>query len=434
MRFLVLLFLAWLFYGQTSSLGWAITLEQALAQAYTHNPSLDASRARARAVEKEIPMARSGFFPKVKLTGSAGSSKAAWVDSPLSGAAVSPETLSFPRSAELKIEQPLFDGGRAQGALAMAKAETEKAQAILASTEHTVLLEAVKAYVHVLRDQRLVVLYESYIQLVAQHHDSVRMRSSLGEATATDVAQTEAALAEAQGLLLEMQANLESSRAVYHKVIGTAPTGLEEVKARAKGLPMAQDAAVQKGFDLHPDIQAAKQGLQVAYGKEVVARSDFAPSLMVSASLVHRRAVNGSQDVQSFGMVSGHLVIPLYDGGLASARTQQVREEISQARFALQVASDDVRASIISAWVQYEALSKKQLTENMRVDANKRALRGTEEEERAGQRLLLDTLNARRELLKAQSGLIGVEAQKTIASYGLLAAVGEFSIEKLMKN
>jgi outer membrane protein len=367
----------------------------------------------------------------VKITGSAGSSKAAWIDSPLSGASASPETLSFPRSAELKIEQPLFDGGRAQGALTMAKAETAKAQAVVASTEHAILLEAVKAYVHVLKDQRLVALYRTYVQLTAEHHGSVRMRSSLGEATATDVAQTEAALAEAQSLLLEMEANLDSSRALYHKVIGTAPAALEDVKNSARNLPTTEDDALKKGLTHHPDIQVAKQALQVAYGKEVMARSDFAPSVMVSASLVHRRALNSSQDVQSFGMVSGHLVVPIYDGGLASARTQQVREEISQARFALQAASDEIRASIISAWVHYEALSKKQLTENMRVNANKRAFQGTEEEERAGQRTLLDTLNARRELLKAQSGLMVVETQKTIAAYGLLAAVGELSIDRL---
>ncbi|SRR5579883_911622 len=429
MGFLGFLLLACLFYGQTLSLGWAITLEEALRQAHTHNPSLDASRARARAVEKEIPMARSGFFPKARITGSAGSSKAAWVDSPLSGAAPSPETLSFPRSVELKIEQPLFDGGRAQGALTMAKAETAKAQAVVVSTERSILLEAVRAYVNVLRDQRLVALYRTYVHLTEEHHGSVRMRSSVGEATATDVAQTEAALAEAQGLLLEMEANLEGSRAFYQKVIGTPPVALEDVKKNfVRNLPTTEDDALKKGLARHPDIQAAQKALEVAYGKEVVARSDLAPSLMVSASLVHRHAVNTSQDSQSFGMVSGHLVIPIYDGGLGSARTQQVREEVSQARFSLQAVYDDVRASIISAWVHYEALLKKQRTEAMRVDANKRALRGTEEEEQAGQRTLLDTLNARREFLKAQSGLIGVEAQKTIAAYSLLSAVGEFSL------
>ncbi len=409
-----------------------MTLEDAFKQAYAHNPLLDASRARARAAQKGIPIARSGFFPKLKFVGSVGSSKSVWVDGMPFGA--SAETLSFPRSAELKIEQTLFDGGRTLGALKMAEAETAKAQALVLGTEQSVLLDVAKAYVNVLRDQKLLKLYKSYVSLTEEHLKSLRTRSFVGEATITDVAQTEAALSEARALLLEMEANYQVSCAAYVKVVGVTPTTLVDIKKVPSALPLTPEGALEKGMAHHPEIKAASESLHVAYGKEVAAKSDFAPSLTLSASLVYGHSFNNPNDTKKFGTVSGHLVMPLFDGGLASARTHQAREEISQARYSLQAVHDEINAMIYSSWIQYDSLVKKEDLERNRVAANKRAFEGTEEEERAGQRLLLDTLNARRELLKAESALITVGAQKNVAAYALLSAMGEFSIERVVES
>jgi outer membrane protein len=41
----------------------AETLNEALSSAYSYNPQLDAARARLRATDEEVPIARSGYRP-----------------------------------------------------------------------------------------------------------------------------------------------------------------------------------------------------------------------------------------------------------------------------------------------------------------------------------------------------------------------------------
>ena len=45
--------------------GKAETLESALAQAYRNNPTLNAQRARVRAIDESVPQALSGYRPRV---------------------------------------------------------------------------------------------------------------------------------------------------------------------------------------------------------------------------------------------------------------------------------------------------------------------------------------------------------------------------------
>jgi outer membrane protein len=58
------------------------------------------------------------------------------------------------------------------------------------------------------------------------------------------------------------------------------------------------------------------------------------------------------------------------------------------------------------------------------VDANQTALTGVREEERVGQRTLIEVLNAQQELLNSQVNLVTTRRNVIVAAYGLQAALG----------
>ena len=65
------------------------------------------------------------------------------------------------------------------------------------------------------------------------------------------------------------------------------------------------------------------------------------------------------------------------------------------------------------------------------VAASQTALAGVREEEKVGQRTLLDVLNAEQELLNAQVTLATDQRNLVLASYAVLSAVGRLTSEEL---
>ena len=65
------------------------------------------------------------------------------------------------------------------------------------------------------------------------------------------------------------------------------------------------------------------------------------------------------------------------------------------------------------------------------VNANRIALAGVREEERVGQRTLLDVLNAEQELLNAEVNLVTDQRNVVVASYTVLSTVGRLNAQDL---
>ena len=63
--------------------------------------------------------------------------------------------------------------------------------------------------------------------------------------------------------------------------------------------------------------------------------------------------------------------------------------------------------------------------------ANRVALAGVREEERVGQRTLLDVLNAEQELLNSEVTLATDRRNVVVASYALVAAIGRLNAQEL---
>ncbi len=136
--------------GQTAG---AQTLVEALADAYTTNPTLGASRAELRAVNEGVPQALANWRPEVFLIGSAGKAR---ID--IEGS--NTETLT-PLEATAGVVQPLYRGGRTVAATARAEQDVLAQRAALDSVEQSVLLRAATAYKNVWPAQSVVAFTEN---------------------------------------------------------------------------------------------------------------------------------------------------------------------------------------------------------------------------------------------------------------------------------
>jgi outer membrane protein len=405
--------------------GHAETLRDALAACYLFNPTLKARRSELRSTDEEVPIAKSGFRPRVTGVIESGFENLNTLpDTPGTGS-------NYPKAYSIGVTQPVFRGFRTINAVRGAEALVEAARENLRQTEQAILLEAVTAYMDVFRDEATLQLQINNQRVLSQQLRASRDRFQVGEITRTDVAQAQARESGAISQVSAARSNLNLSRATYQRLIGQMPSGIRDPGAPLKLLPRSQEEAVRIGEGENPRILEAI--FRERSGEHTVRqiKGELLPEVNLEAS--YTRGVDPSKtlDRSESTVVTGRVTVPIYEAGEVSARIRQAKETQSQFRQLIDEARELVRADVISSWGQYAAARAQIESARAQVDANRIALTGVREEEKVGQRTLLDVLNAEQELLNSEVSLVTAKRDYVVAAYGLLSAVGRLSASDL---
>jgi outer membrane protein len=137
---------------------------------------------------------------------------------------------------------------------------------------------------------------------------------------------------------------------------------------------------------------------------------------------------------QTTAGIVGQLTVPIYQGGGEYSTIRQSKETLGQQRLNLDVNRDQARATVVQSWGQLDAAKAQIEATTAQVNAAEIALNGVREEARVGQRTTLDVLNAQQELVNARVALVTAQHDRVVASYTLLAAVGNLSMPRLGLN
>ena len=402
----------------------AETLKQALTAAYKFNPRLDAERARLRATDEEVPRALSGYRPQIFGSADVGYQRTrARTDVGTEGRE------SHPRGYGVDLSQPIFRGFRTLNTVREAEAVVRAGRANLHNIEQSVLLEAVIAYSDVVRDQAVVRLRENNVNVLTRELRATQDRFAVGEVTRTDVAQAQARRAGAVSALDLARANLRTSRAAYERVIGHPPSSVADPGIPERLLPKSQNEAIAIAGQENPNIVAALYREQAA--RHVVDRiwGELLPEVSVDASYDRRFGASESVSESETPQVTGRLTVPIYQGGEVSARVRQAKHtHVSRLQEVEQFRTETL-ADVVASWSRLEASRAQLISDTAQVEASRTALIGVREEERVGQRTLLDVLNAELELLNAEVNLVTTRRDLAVSAYTLLSSIGRLSAE-----
>ena len=418
--------------GLTPASALADTLGDALASAYRTNPTLDGARQQARQTDENFAQARAGFLPQLGISGSYSTQlRITETETPI-GTVRTKGTVE-PRSASVSASQSLFEGGRRFAQIGLANAQIRGAQEGLRSTEQTVLLSVISAYVNVQRDAEVVRIRETNVTLLQRQQQAAKDRFEVGEITRTDVAQADARLAGSVAGLAGARADYEASLAEYTRIVGQPANALEPAPAVA-GLPASLEEAVTVALDLNPDFRRFKENEAAARQQVRVERADLLPQVSVVGRMARDEdiSIGGVRsDVQS---AAAQVSIPLFEGGFARSRTRQARIGVLRA----QAQTEEVRRSVVSqttsAWNDYAASLRVIEASREQERANRLAFEGVEQEQHVGLRTTLDVLDAQQELLESQLTVVRAERDSYVAAHGLLQAIGKLDARTLGVN
>jgi outer membrane protein len=407
----------------------AETLLDALAGAYQYSPTIDAERARQRARDEDIARANSGYRPDISATSVVGREQTI-TRTPVPGAGG--KNIGSPRGYSFDLVQPIFRGFQTTNAVNAAEAQDRAGRETLRQTEQQVLLDAVTAYGDVVRDQAIVRLNENNLKFLDAELKATQDRFNVGEVTKTDVAQAQARRALGQSDLDLSRANLKSSRAIYEQVIGHPPSHLVEPNPNTKLVPRSVDDAVAIGTKENPLVVQALYSEQAARYTVDQIRGELLPQAQLEASYSDNFDPTEGIDRSSTALILGRVNVPLYPaGGEVYARVRQAKHTHISLLQEIEVARAQAQSQVVQAWAQLQGFKAQSESDRASIAANTTALNGVQEEERVGQRTILDVLNAQQELLQSQVNLETTKRNILVASYTLVAAIGRLSVAEV---
>jgi outer membrane protein len=393
----------------------AETLYGAMAKAYNDNPDLIAARASQRALDESIAIAKAGGRPSLSGTATATYKN---VDG----------TVSKSSEVELSISQSLFDGFKNKNSVLAANSRILAGQQSLLSNEMDILISVVQSYVDVLLNQQISSIRNQNLDFLVEQLSAARARLDAGEGTRTDVAQAQASLAAAKAQLVAANTNLKSSSAIYKQVVGVKPRGLKVPKIPKGVLPRNLNTALGLGLQNHPALVSARLSIDASAYDIEVSRSALLPGVNLSGSLSET-----NQGV-SEAKIGATLSIPIYAGGANAAKLRQSQETLGQVQIQLDSARRLIEQIVIDAWVNYQSAQASITANEAQVRAAGIALRGAVEERKAGQRTILDVLNAQAVVLDAREALTQSRRNYIVAAYNILYSTGQLTTSGLGLN
>jgi outer membrane protein len=399
------------------------TLEEALAAAYATNPRLEAQRAQLRATDEDVAKAVSGYRPDVGVSGNYGFEKNSI------GNVLLPVPNGHPRDVTVTITQPVFNA-HSLLQIRLANATVRAGRAQLTAVEEAVLLEAATAYFDVVQDEAGLEFKRQNVQLLQDQLSAVRTRFMAGDLTDTDVQQVTARLAGAMADVSSAEARLSASRAAFERNIGRPAETLQAEPKLPEMLPSEQ-AAIDEAEQRNPQVTTAREQARVADVSVDVASSERLPVLSLQGQYVRGKdEIARGINEEALSLIA-LLRVPLYQGGGEYADLRKARELRTQATDQIESALRDVRDNLHSAWAGEVASRELLGLFEQQVRANQAAYTDLQQQVVAGERTIIELLNASQELLLSRISLVSARHDYYVNAYRVNTAIGRMTATAL---
>jgi outer membrane protein len=396
----------------------AVTLDEAIAAALAHDPSITIADATRDAADGRLTQARSGGRPQVSVQGSVGVGQLDMLGFfGLGSAGVTPAT------AQVAVEQTLYNGGRVAAAAAGAKAGVAAAEAGRSNARGQLAAVVAAAYGDVLTTSSMRASWRRLLDETVEIERQAQLRFRAGESPSTDVAQAAARRAEAEAGLAGAEGAAEAARAHYRNLVGEEPLQLAPLPS-GPAAPATLDDAVALAAATSPVVAEAEAALKAAEAAHRGARAERLPTVgaFAEAGLVRDQFFpDYSANAATVGVRASWQI---YNGGRADGRVTETSAEARVAEARLRAARQQVEEQTITLYEGLRSARLVAIAAARQAEASEQARVSVAHEVRVGLKPQLALLDAEREALVAAARAAQARANSVITAYRLAAIIG----------
>lgn len=341
------------------------------------------------------------------------------------------------RTSELKnslsLSQSIYRGGRNFAELRKAKAAIKGQRFTYVTSEQTVILAAVTAYMDVLRDRRLYDLRKANVDLLQKRLDNTQAQYDLRQRTLADLSQARARLGQAKANMVQAQSTRANAVETYNQVIGKLPLTLS-----MPAIPNVNTDDLEAFLALvdktNPALLTAEYAVDQAREDIKIQTGARLPTLGFEASLSHSRSKELSAPPASRTReLSGTftLTVPLYQTGSELSQVRAARYTNNQRLMELDAARRTARQTAISDWNNLQSARASVEAFTQSAEAARIARDSIAQELEVGRRTLINLLNAEQELANADVSLVQANRNLIVNTYTLMRTTGDLTAANL---
>ena len=399
------------------------------------DPKLKAAEAARQAVAQAKPESRALLFPDINVTANAARTRQSQTfNNPFFGSTLNETFNSHVYS--LNLVQPIYRHSTFV-LLRQADARIGQADAQYRATQQAVMLQVAQRYFAVLSAEDNLRFVRAEKAAIARQLEQARKGFEAGLGTITDVQEAKARYDLAVAQEIAAQNAVANSREALGELTGRYH---ETLTGLGKGMPLVtpQPADVKRwtaaALQHNLRIIAARYAVKVAREQVDLQRSGHYPTLDLVGSrsklVSGERLFGGNTTSTSIGV---QLKVPLFQGGLVSARTRaaayrynEAQDQLEEARRAMLRQTRDAYLGVMSGISRVQALKQA-------LASSESSLKATEAGYRAGTRTIVDVLNAERELYRARRDYADARYQYLLETLRLKQASGSLAFTDLEK-
>ena len=395
----------------------------------TH-PKLLAARKSVDAATEGIREARSGYLPKVTLSGDAGPEV---VDSP-SRRSTEGETFSDTRrSSTLTVTQNVFDGFAVDAANRIAALEKDSTGQSYRIAEQELLYGGIEAYVEVLKHTSMLEIAKANERTLQEQLQLESERVERGSGLAVDVLQAKARLQLARERAVTVAGDLRQAMSTYTQTFDrpASPARMKLPAIPVAALPETLDGAVSIASEENPALKVSLMQVDIASEQRTVAEASYWPRIDLVGEGSWENDVDGVAGVRREGKVVLRAVWDIFDGFLTPARSSKAAIAYGAALDSRIAIDRGVRDKVRRAWEQYRtSAEQKELLSNA-VNIASEVFEARKKLRNAGKESAINVLDSESELSGARLRLASATHEHLLAAYRVLLQTGRLTPETL---
>lgn len=434
-----------------------LTVEQAIELAMQHNLKRKLAAAEVRIADEKAAQAKTGYLPKASLSGGVsrlsevpdivelGRKLAAlnnglykWAQyayannpSPITYALANnlkynegPDDGLTYYGLNLRIEQPLYTGGKLTALNEQAGANLEYSQTNLKTMEQDLVFEVKKGYYTVLQTQQMLVTMEEAVKSMEDHVKEAKAYFKAGMVPQLDVMRAEVKLADLKQKQLMIRNGLDLAQVYFNFILGVDQEQRYRFQDNVEYTPFAQDLAACQltALQNRTELKAVQAKVTMAEKAVQIVRSGKKPlvALVAEGERLSSEPFEDDPDY-SLSLVASYQLI---DGGQLKHRIDEAQEGVRQAQTAREWVTRGIKLEVEQAFRNLQnafetiEVSKKVLSQAQET------VRMAEVSYKAGLSTSLERLDAETGLTQAKTNYNQAVSNYQIALAQLERAIG----------